>query len=97
VEVITSPSTWIALAVVAAGILAWLNRGLFARIGVGLRPARRAAEAGFGFEAVNRGVVKAVQGAGEGLRATQTGILNWNIAAIVLAVIAVLVAVAVGG
>jgi len=97
VEVVTSPSTWIALAVVAAGMLAWMNRGLFARIGAGLRPARRAAETGFGFEALNRGVLKAVQGAGEGLRATQTGILNWNIAAIVIAVIAVLVAVAVGG
>jgi NADH-quinone oxidoreductase subunit L len=97
VEVITSPSTWIALAVVAAGILAWLSRGVFAKMGAGLRPARRAAEAGFGFEAINRGVVKAAQGAGEGLRATQTGVLNWNIAAIVMAVIAILVAAALGG
>ena len=97
VEVITAPSTWIALAVVAVGILAWLSRGVFAKLGAGLRPARRAAEAGFGFEAVNRGVSNAVQGMGEGLRATQTGILNWNIAAIVMAVIAVLAAVALGG
>jgi NADH-quinone oxidoreductase subunit L len=97
VEVITAPSTWIALAVVAVGILAWLSRGVFARMGAGLRPARRAAEAGFGFEAINRGVSNAVQGMGEGLRATQTGILNWNIAAIVIAVIAVLAAVALGG
>jgi NADH-quinone oxidoreductase subunit L len=96
-EVIASPSTWIALAVVAVGILAWLGRGMFAGMGAGLRPARRAAEAGFGFEAINRGVSNAVQGAGEGLRATQTGILNWNIAAIVMAVIAVLAAVALGG
>jgi len=96
-EVVSSPSTWIALAVVAVGILAWMSRGLFAKMGTGLRPARRAAEAGFGFEAINQGVIKAVQGAGEGLRATQTGILNWNIAAIVLAVIAVLAAVALGG
>ncbi len=97
VEVITSPSTWIALAVVVIGILAWMSRGLFAKLGTGLRPARRAAEAGFGFEAINSAVIKAVQGAGEGLRATQTGILNWNIAAIVIAVIAVLAAVAWGG
>ena len=97
VEVISSPSTWIAMAVVVAGILAWMGRGLFTKAGAGLHPARRAAEAGFGFEVINRGVIKAVQGTGEGLRATQTGILNWNIAAIVMAVVAVLVAVALGG
>lgn len=97
VEVVSAPSTWLALAVVAAGILAWVGRGVFAKMGAGLRPARRAAEAGFGFEAINRGIAGAVQGAGEGLRATQTGILNWNIAAIVMAVIAVLVALALGG
>jgi NADH-quinone oxidoreductase subunit L len=97
VEVVSSPSTWIALGVVALGILAWVGRGVFAKIGAGLRPLRRAAEAGLGFETINRGVVKAVQGAGEGLRATQTGILNWNIAAIVMAVLAVLAAVALGG
>jgi hypothetical protein len=97
VEVLSSPSTWLALGVVAAGILAWLARGAFVRIGGGLRPARRIAEAGFGFEAINRGIVKGVQGAGEGLRATQSGILNWNVAAIVLAVIAVLLALVLGG
>jgi NADH-quinone oxidoreductase subunit L len=97
VDVIGSPSTWIALGVVAAGILAWVGRGMFARLGGRLQSARRAAEAGFGFEAINRGVVKAVEGAGEGLRATQSGVLNWNVAAIVIAVIAVLLAVALGG
>jgi len=97
VEVVSAPSTWLALAVVAVGILAWVGRGVFAKMGAGLRPARRAAEAGFGFEAINRGIANAVQGAGEGLRATQTGVLNWNIAAIVMAVIAVLAALALGG
>jgi NADH-quinone oxidoreductase subunit L len=96
-EVLSSPSTWLALGVVAAGIVAWLARGAFVRIGSGLRPARRVAEAGFGFESINRAVVKGVQGAGEGLRATQSGILNWNVAAIVLAVIAVLLALVLGG
>ena len=55
-----------------------------------MRPVRRAAEAGYGFEAVNRGSSRCVQGTGEGLRATQSGFLNWNVAAIVMAVIAVL-------
>jgi NADH-quinone oxidoreductase subunit L len=96
-EVILSPSTWIALAVVALGILVWLARGLFIRGGARLRPVRGVIERGFGFEAVNRGVVKAVQGAGEGLRVTQSGILNWNVAGIVLAVIALLLALVLGG
>jgi NADH-quinone oxidoreductase subunit L len=96
-EVIFSPSTWIALAVVALGILVWLSRGLFIRGGARLRPVRRVIEGGFGFEAVNSGVVKAVQGAGEGLRVMQSGILNWNVAGIVLAVVALLLALVLGG
>ena len=37
--------------------------------------------------------MKAVQGTGEGLRVTQSGLLNWNVAAIVIAVVVVLGAV----
>ncbi|MGA2977576.1 MAG: proton-conducting transporter membrane subunit [Spirochaetia bacterium] len=92
VEVVTSPSTWLALGVVALGVIVWLARGALAGFARRLMPARRAAEAGYGFEAINRGVEKAVQGAGERLRVTQSGFLNWNVAAIVMAVIAVLVA-----
>jgi NADH-quinone oxidoreductase subunit L len=97
VEVVLSPSTWIALGVVALGVVVWMARGAFGRVWGWLGPVRRVAQAGFGFESVNRGVVKATQGAGEGLRATQSGILNWNVAAIVMAVIAVLLAVILGG
>jgi NADH-quinone oxidoreductase subunit L len=96
-ETILSPSTWIALAVVALGILVWLGRGFFIRGGGRLRPVRGVIEGGFGFEAVNSGVVKAVQGAGEGLRVTQSGLLNWNVAAIVMAVLALLLALVLGG
>ncbi len=96
-EVILSPSTWIALAVVAVGILAWIGRRLLERVSRGLEPARRAAVAGFGFESINRGISRAVQGAGESLRATQSGFLNWNVAGIVMAAIAVLLALLLGG
>jgi hypothetical protein len=41
-------------------------------------------------EAVNRGISKGVLGTGEGLRVTQSGLLNWNVALIVVAAIAVL-------
>jgi NADH-quinone oxidoreductase subunit L len=92
-EVLAAPSTWIALGVVVFGAALWTVRSRFVRITARLRPVRRAAEAGYGFEAVNRGVARAVQATGEGLRETQSGLLNWNVAAIVMAVIAVLGAV----
>ena len=92
-EVLTAPSTWLALGVVAVGAALWAGRAPVARLTARLRPVRRAADAGYGFEAINRGVVKAVQGTGEGLRVTQSGLLNWNVAAIVMAVIVVLCAV----
>jgi hypothetical protein len=79
--------------VVVIGAALWAARSPFERIGARLRPVRRAAEAGYGFEAVNRGVSRAVEATGEALRATQSGLLNWNVAAIVMAVIAVLAAV----
>ncbi len=97
VDVVRSPSTWMALGVAAAGVLVWLARRPLARVWALLQPLRGAARAGFGFESINRGVSKAMEGAGEGLRATQSGILNWNVAAIVMAVIAVLLAVILGG
>ncbi len=96
-EVLSSTGTWVAMAVVAAGILAWiLWRPRGQRI-TALEPARRTAEAGLGFESINRGITRAVQWSGERLRVTQSGILNWNVAAIVFAVVVVLAVLAAGG
>jgi NADH-quinone oxidoreductase subunit L len=92
-EVLTAPSTWLALGVVAVGAALWAGRAPFARLTARLRTVRRAADAGYGFEAINRGIARAVQETGEGLRVTQSGLLNWNVAAIVMAVIVVLCAV----
>ena len=89
-DVLAAPATWLAVGVVAAGAALWAGRAAFARVGSRLGAVRRAIEAGYGFESANRGVVKAVQGTGEGLRVTQSGLLNWNVAAIVMAVIVVL-------
>ena len=44
----------------------------------------------FGFEAINHGIVTAVQDTGEALRVTQTGLLNWNVFGILLALVIVL-------
>jgi NADH-quinone oxidoreductase subunit L len=91
-EVLTAPSTWLALGVVALGAALWAVRSPFKGITARFRPVRQAADAGYGFEAINRGISRGVQGTGEGLRATQSGLLNWNVAAIVMAVIVVLCA-----
>jgi hypothetical protein len=89
-SVLASPATWIALGVVALGFALFLLRRPLAGLTRALEPLRRAADSGYGFESVNRGVSRGALGAGEGLRATQTGLLNWNIAAIVMAVVVVL-------
>jgi NADH-quinone oxidoreductase subunit L len=92
-EVLSAPTTWLAVAVALAGAALWAGRAPFARVSGWFKGLRRAADAGYGFESVNRGIVKAIQETGEGLRVTQSGLLNWNVGAIVLAVIAVLFAV----
>jgi len=96
-EVLSSSGTLIALIVVAAGIVTWvLWRWLVPATGR-LEPVRRIAEAGLGFESINRGVTRGVQWCGERLRATQSGIINWNVAAIAVAIVAVLAFLAAGG
>jgi NADH-quinone oxidoreductase subunit L len=91
-EVLTAPSTWLALGVVVFGAALWAVRSPFKAITARLLPVRKAAEGGYGFEAINRGITGGVQGTGEALRTTQSGLLNWNVAAIVMAVIVVLCA-----
>jgi hypothetical protein len=92
-EILSTPATWLAVAVAVVGAALWAGRSAFAWIGTRLRGLRRAAEAGYGFEAINRGIMKAVQGSGEGLRVTQSGLLNWNVGAMVIAVIVVMAVV----
>ncbi|HUJ76683.1 MAG TPA: proton-conducting transporter membrane subunit, partial [bacterium] len=96
-EILSAPATYLALGVVALGLLAWLLRRPLAGALARMERARQGAESGLGFESINRGISRAVQGAGEGLRVTQSGLLNWNVAAIVMAIVAVLVAVVWGG
>jgi NADH-quinone oxidoreductase subunit L len=92
-KVLLEPATWLAVLVVVIGAALWTVRSTFAGISRRFGWLRRAAEAGYGFESVNRGIVSGVQGTGEGLRVTQSGLLNWNVGAIVMAVIVVLGAV----
>lgn len=96
-EVLSSGATWIVMVVVLAGIAAWILWRRFARPGKRLEATRRGAEGGLGFEIINRGISTATQWMGENLRVTQSGILNWNMAGIIIAVVAVLIVLVIGG
>ncbi len=66
----------------------WHARLAAVRDGLGF--LARWAEADFGFEWINRQVVRLTAGTAEALTATQTGVLNWNVAGIVGGLVAVL-------
>lgn len=89
-EVISAPATLLALVVIALGLAAWWWRqNLQPLAKFAVWPARWA-NADFGFEHINRGVVKLTMAAATIMRKTQTGQLNWNVLGIVGGFIAVL-------
>lgn len=96
-EVLAAPATYIALAVVALGLIAWWQRQHLGGVAHAFRWLTAAAENSFGFEAVNAGIVRLTLGAAQKLRTTQTGLLNWNIAGLLIAFIAVILILVVGG
>jgi NADH-quinone oxidoreductase subunit L len=89
-EVVTAPATIVALVVIVLGLLAWSWRKQLSGLAGALKPVAVAAENSFGFEAINRGIVRATQSIAERLRSTQTGYLNWNVAGILFGLIVVL-------
>jgi NADH-quinone oxidoreductase subunit L len=95
-EVIAAPATWLALAVIALGFIAWWQRQRLAGLVRALQGVAWAAASSFGFEAINRGVVRATQDSAESLRVTQTGLLNWNVLGMLAGLVAVLVALLLG-
>jgi NADH-quinone oxidoreductase subunit L len=89
-EIFTTPATYIALAVVALGLLAfWMVRGQ----AVGQPPAWTVAlsRESFGFDWLNRQVVLGTNHLASVLQKTQTGVLSWNVVAIIGALLAVLI------
>jgi NADH-quinone oxidoreductase subunit L len=96
-EVLAAPATYIALAVVALGLIAWWQRQHLGGVAHAFRWLTAAAENSFGFEAVNAGIVRLTLGAAQKLRTTQTGLLNWNIAGLLIAFIAVILILVVRG
>jgi NADH-quinone oxidoreductase subunit L len=95
-EVIGTPATYIALAVVTLGLMTWVVREQISGVVKHLRFLETAAVQSFGFEAINQGIVAGVQKIAEGLRGSQTGLLNWNVFGIVAGLILVLAALLIG-
>ena len=89
-EIITAPATYLALLMIALGLAAWWQRDRLGGLVNSLKGLAGAASNSFGFEAINSGIVKVTQDSAEGLRVTQTGLLNWNVLAIVAALVIVL-------
>lgn len=95
-KVPTEPLTWLAIAVVGAGLLAWWQRKRLEFFSEPLRDVGVLAEKSFGFEAINRYIVRMVNVLAEDLRGVQTGQLSWNMAGIIGGLIVVLLIVALG-
>jgi NADH-quinone oxidoreductase subunit L len=96
VEVLSAPQTFLALAVIALGLAAWRWRERLSPVANAFHGLAQAASNSYGFEWLNRQVVTLTQEAGEALRSTQTGQLNWNVVAIAGALVLVLAIVILG-
>jgi NADH-quinone oxidoreductase subunit L len=96
-EILLAPITWLALCLVGVAILLWWQRGKLNSMNKWWRALTWSAKHNFGFEAINRSVVKLTQTMAEALRSTQTGLLNWNIYAIIAALVILLVILLLGG
>ncbi len=92
-EVVSAPSTYVALLVIGLGFIAWWQRKRLTGVQKAFGFVVSAAEDNYGFEAINKTLVQLVQGAAEAIRPLQTGSLNWNVAGILIAIVLVLIAV----
>jgi NADH-quinone oxidoreductase subunit L len=95
-EVLSAPATYLALFVVFLGGLCWWKRDALSGLTKRLQGLGRMATNSFGFEAINRGIVRVTQNTAETLRLTQTGLLSWNVAGIAVGLIVVLIVLAWG-
>lgn len=95
-EVLKAPATWIAMLVIAIGLIVWWQRDKLGGLAKALKGLGDVAADSFGFETINRWIVTGTQSSAEALRVTQTGLLNWNVASIIIGLIVVLVILMVG-
>jgi len=92
-EILTAPSTYVALGVVALGLALYWFRDKLLAISKPFAFLGRWADKGFGFEWINSGLVTITQKSASALQLTQTGQLNWNVVGILLGLITVLLIV----
>jgi len=95
-KILSAPATWGAIVLVVLGLAAWWWRDRLSGLVQAFRGVGKAAADSFGFESINRSVVNVTQVSAEALRATQTGVLNWNIFGIVAGLVIILVILALG-
>lgn len=89
-EVLTAPATLLALGVIALGLAAWVWRRRLDFLQRALGWLGWSAEHNFGFETFNRGAVEGTIRFAEWLRGSQTGVLGWNVAGILVGLVIVL-------
>jgi NADH-quinone oxidoreductase subunit L len=82
-EVVLHPSTALALAVVVVGLVCWRLRSRLMAVQSIFARAAGVTSSDFGFEPLNRAIVRATKRAASWLARAQTGQLNWNIAGVV--------------
>jgi NADH-quinone oxidoreductase subunit L len=95
-QLFTSKATYLALGVVALGLLIGWQRERLAWLGSLFRIPSGWAKDSFGFEWINRRVSAAVRGSADILSYTQTGQLNWNVAGILLGLVILLMVMVLG-
>ncbi|MCL4559044.1 MAG: NADH-quinone oxidoreductase subunit L [Chloroflexi bacterium] len=93
-QVVSEPSTLVALLVIALGLSVWWQRQHLTGLVTTFKGVQNAAIQNFGFETINNSITRAVKNTGEALRTTQTGLLSWNVLGILagLAIILIILA-----
>jgi NADH-quinone oxidoreductase subunit L len=97
VEVVTAPATWLALAVTLIGLALWRWRKSLASLGAALRPLAVWGQKGLGFDWMNVQIARTTVGSANALRRTQTGLLAWNVAGVLIGLLVVVLAMTVWG
>lgn len=96
-KIFGDPYTFLALGMVAIGILVWLLRNKLPLHNSITLKIKFISLNSFGFEAINNGVVNGINAASEAIRNIQTGALNWNIFGMLIGLICILIALMIGG